>query len=180
MRNRSVWPVGLLAACATALAISGAGTRAYASQVQNAKQERQAKSKQEPSTLAISFPWQWLAASGGTMSFQCDAKKPADDDGIKMIEALSRDGRQGRYAGKGEDGGTFIGTRKGDDFTFEAISKDGSKLVLQMPWSVARCIFGGAAKLAGASSIELRARDIGGRLRLEVAGQKKGVSVEVK
>jgi hypothetical protein len=57
--------------------------------------------------------------------------------------------------------------------------KDGSKLVLQMPWSAARCLFGGA-RLAGAGSIGLRARDIGGRLRLEVAGREKGVSVEVK
>ena len=50
---------------------------------------------------------------------------------------------------------------------------------MQMPWLAARCIFGGA-KLAGASSVDLHAREIGGRLRLEVAGQKKGVSVEVK
>jgi hypothetical protein len=179
MRNRSVRPAGLLAACAAAILISGAEMRAYASEAQEAKQETQARSHQEPSTLAISFPWQWLAASGGTMTFQCDAKKPADDDGIKMIEAVSRDGRRARYTGKGEDGGTFTGTRKGDDFTFEAVSKDGSKLVLQMPWSAARCLFGGA-RLAGAGSIVLRARDIGGRLRLEVAGQEKGVSVEVK
>ena len=67
----------------------------------------------------------------------------------------------------------------GDDFTFEAISKDGSRFAMQMPWLAGRCIFGGA-KLAGATSVDPHAREIGGRLWLEVAGQKKGVSVDVK
>ena len=113
------------------------------------------------------------------MTFKCEADRPANDDGVRMVEALSRAGRRGRYAGKGDDGGTFTGTRNGDDFTFEAISKDGSRFAMQMPWLAARCMFGGA-KLAGASSVDLHAREIGGRVRLEVAGQKKGVSVEVK
>jgi len=113
------------------------------------------------------------------MSFPCESDRPADDERVKMIETLNRAGRRGRYTGKDSDGGAFTGTRNGDDFTFEAISKDGSKLVMQMPWFAARCIFGGA-KLAGATSVSLRAHEIGGRVRLEVAGQKKGVSVEVK
>lgn len=137
MRNRSVRPAGLFAAWAAATVISGVGMRAYASEAQEAKLETQARSHQEPSMLAISFPWQWLAASGGTMTFQCDAKKPAADDGIKMIEAVSRDGRWARYRGKGEDGGTFTGTRKGDGFTFEAVGEDGSKLVLRSSQPVA-------------------------------------------
>ena len=167
-------PVGLLA-----LAMAGIGAFADASSSQDAKREKQATPRPEPSTLAVSVPWQWLASSGGTMTFQCESDRPAGDEGVRMIEALTRAGHQGRFSGKGGDGGTFVGTRKGDDFTFEAISKDGSKFVMQMPWFAARCIFGGA-KLAGAASVELRAKDIGGRLRLEVAGQKKGVSVEVK
>jgi len=140
--------------------------------------EKSATERQEPSTFAVSIPWQWLASSGGTMSFGCEADKPASDDGVKMIEALRRD-PHGRYSGKGGDGGTFRGTRNADDFTFEATSKDGSKFTLQMPWLSARCIFGGA-KLAGATQVELKAKDVGGRLRLELAGQTKGVSVEVK
>jgi hypothetical protein len=133
---------------------------------------------QQPSTIAVSIPWQWLATSGGTMSFACEADKPASDDGVKMIEALRHD-PHGRYSGKGGDGGTFRGIRNGEDFTFEAVGKDGSRFTLQMPWSAARCIFGGA-KLAGAGQVELKAKDIGGRIRLELAGQTKGVSVEVK
>jgi hypothetical protein len=152
---------------------SGAGAQASTPKPDSATK------RPEPSTLAVSIPWQWLASSGGTMNIQCDASRPANDDGVKMIEALSRDGRHGHYAGRGDDGGTFTGTRNGDDFSFEAISKDGSKFALQMPWLAGRCMFGGA-KLAGASSIELRARDIGGHLRLEIAGQTQGVSVEVK
>jgi hypothetical protein len=140
--------------------------------------DKSAAGRQEPSTFAVSIPWQWLASSGGTMSFGCEAEKPASDEGVKMIEALRRNAK-GRYSGKGDDGGTFRGTRNAEDFTFEAIGKDGSRFTLQMPWSAARCIFGGA-KLAGATQVELRAKDVGGRLRLELAGQTKGVSVEVK
>jgi hypothetical protein len=165
---------GLLAFAALA-----GGSRAGAAQDRDAAHEKQTSARQEPSTLGISIPWQWLASTGGTMNFQCEANRPADDDGVRMVEALSRAGRKGRYAGKGGDGGTFTGARDGDDFTFEAISKDGSRFAMQMPWLAARCIFGGA-KLAGASSVDLHAREIGGRLRLEVAGQKKGVSVDVK
>ena len=165
---------GLLAA-----GIAAAGAVGASAQAPEAKQEKPATGRQEPSTLAVSIPWQWLASSGGTMNFQCDSNRPPNDEGVKMVEALSRAGRQGRYAGRSDDGGTFTGTRKADDFTFEAVSKDSSKFVLQMPWLAARCIFGGA-RLAGATAVELRARDIGGRLRLEVAGQTKGVSVEVK
>jgi hypothetical protein len=152
---------------------------AAAVQDQDGKRGKQAAARQEPSTLAISVPWQWLASSGGTMTFQCETNRPANDEGVRMVEALTRGGRQGQFAGKGEDGGTFVGTRNKDDFTFEATGKDGSKFVMQMPWLAARCVFGGA-RLAGAGSIDVRARDIGGRLRLEVAGEKKGVSVEVK
>jgi hypothetical protein len=165
---------GLLAAVILGTRASGA-----AAQTPDAKQEKQAAGRQEPATLAVSIPWQWLASSGGTMSFQCEADRPADDENVKMIETLNRPGRRGRYSGKDEDGDAFTGTRNGDDFTFEANSKDGSKIVLQMPWFAARCLFGGA-KLAGATSISLRAHEIGGRVRLEVVGQKKGVSVEVK
>jgi hypothetical protein len=165
---------GLLAVAALA-----SGSRAGAAQDRDAAHETQAATRQEPSTLAVSIPWQWLASTGGTMTFKCEANRPADDDGVRMVEALSRTGRRGRYAGKGDDGGTFTGTRNGDDFTFEAISKDGSRFAMQMPWLAGRCIFGGA-KLAGASSVDLHAREIGGHLRLEVAGQKKGVSVDVK
>jgi hypothetical protein len=147
-------------------------------QTSSEKTDKAAEGKHEPSTLAVSIPWQWLASSGGTMTFQCEADKPASDDGVRMIEALRRDAH-GRYTGKGGDGGTFHGTRKGEDFTFEAVGKDGSKFVMQMPWSAARCIFGGA-KLAEASSVSLRAKDVGGRLRVEVAGETKGVSVEVR
>lgn len=159
------------------VATSVAMTSAAAAQV-SAKEEP-ATRRPEPSTLAVSIPWQWLASSGGTMNIQCDANRPANDEGVKMVEALNRAGRHGRYVGRGDDGGTFTGTRHGDDFSFEAISKDGSKFALQMPWLAGRCMFGGA-KLAGATSVELRARDIGGHLRLEIAGQTKGVSVEVK
>ncbi|MDQ2980579.1 MAG: hypothetical protein M3R62_15330, partial [Acidobacteriota bacterium] len=165
---------GLLAA-----GIAAANATGAVAERREAKQEKQATGKQEPSTLAVSIPWQWLASSGGTMNFQCDSNRPPNDEGVKMVEALSRAGSQSRFAGKSDDGGTFTGTRKGDDFTFETVSKDGSKFVPQMPWLAARCIFGGA-KPAGATSVELRARDIGGRLRLEVAGQTKGVRVEVK
>jgi hypothetical protein len=146
-----------------------------------ATKEKPADERQEPSTFAVSIPWQWLASSGGTMNIQCDSSRPSNDEGVKMVEALNRSGRHGRrrYVGKSDDGGTFTGIRDGDDFSFQAVSKDGSKFALQMPWLAGRCMFGGA-KLAGASSVELRARDIGGRLRLEIAGQTKGVSVEVK
>jgi hypothetical protein len=144
-----------------------------------AAKDSPAAERQEPSTLAVSIPWRWLASSGGTMNIQCDSKRPANDEGVKMVEALNRAGRRGRYVGQGEDGGTFTGTRNGDDFRFEAVGKDGSKFALQMPWLAGRCMFGGA-KLAGAGSVEMRARDIGGHLRLEVVGQTKGVSVEVK
>lgn len=171
---QNLFAAGLLAAV-----ILGPGTSGAAAQTPDSSQEKKATEKQEPSTLAVSIPWQWLASSGGTMSFQCDSDKPADDEGVKMIETLSRSGRRGRYTGKDEDGDAFTGTRKGDDFTFEAIGKEGSKFVMQMPWLAARCIFGGA-KLAGATAVSLRAQEIGGRVRLEVAGQKKGVSVEVK
>jgi hypothetical protein len=173
IRSRRLVATGLFAAATFA-----AGTSAAAAQTPTAK-EREATGRQEPSTLAVSIPWQWLAASGGTMNFQCDSDRPVNDEGVKMVEALNRAGRRGRYVGKGDDGGTFTGTRNGKDFTFQAVSKDGSKFTLQMPWLAARCIFGGA-KLAGATSVELRARDIGDHLRLEVAGQTKGVSVEVK
>ena len=169
----------LFAAGFLAIANAGAAVTADAAQRQDAKQEKQATARQEPSTLAVSIPWQWLASTGGTMNFQCESNRPANDDGVRMVEGLTRAGKQGHFSGKGDDGGTFTGTRKGDDFTFEAISKDGSKFALQMPWFAARCIFGGA-RLAGATSVELKAKDIGGRVRLEVAGQKKGVSVEVK
>lgn len=179
MRERTFWLRCLLAAGSAAIAILCAEASADGSQKQDATPEKRETSRQEPSILAISFPWQWLASSGGTMTFKCEANRKADDDGVKMIEALSRAGHQGRYAGKGSDGGIFTGTRNGDDFIFDAISKDGSKLALQMPWSAARCIFGGA-KLAGATSIELKAHDLGGRVRLEVTGQKKGVSVQMK
>jgi hypothetical protein len=174
IHSRRVSVAGLLAVAA----LAGA-SRAGAAQDRNAAHETQAATRQEPSTLAVSIPWQWLASTGGTMTFKCEAGRPANDDGVRMVEALSRAGRRGRYAGKGDDGGTFTGTRNGDDFTFEAISKDGSRFAMQMPWLAARCMFGGA-KLAGASSVDLHAREIGGRVRLEVAGQKKGVSVEVK
>ena len=163
---------GLLAATIVA------ATAGAAAQTPTAK-EKQPAERQEPSTLAVSIPWQWLASSGGTMTFQCDSNRPANDEGVKMVEALNAAGRRGRYVGKSDDGGTFTGTRNGDDFTFEAVGKDGSKFILQMPWLAGRCMFGGA-KLAGAASVELRAKEIGGRLRLEVAGQTKGVSVEVK
>lgn len=165
---------GLLAAV-----ILGTGASGAAAQTPAAKPEKQSAGRQEPSTLAVSIPWQWLASSGGTMTFQCEPDRPADDESVKMVETLNRPGRRGRYTGKDSDGDAFTGTRKGDDFTFEATGKDGSKFVLQMPWFAARCLFGGA-KLAGATSISLRAHEIGGRVRLEVVGQKKGVSVEVK
>ena len=167
--RRSV--AGLLATAAI-VAVSGS----LAAQTPPALHETRAR--QNPSNLAISIPWQWLASTGGSMNFQCEANRPADDDGVRMIKALARDGRRGRYAGKG-DGGTFTGARSGDDFTFEAISKDGSRFAMQMPWIAARCIFGGA-RLAGASSVNLQAREIGGRLRLEIAGRTKGVSVDLK
>ncbi len=163
----------VLFAAAIVAAPSGAAAQA------GAAKDKPAAERPEPSTLAVSIPWQWLASSGGTMNIQCDSNRPANDEGVKMIEALNRAGHRGRYVGHSDDGGTFTGTRNGDDFTFEAISKDGSKFALQMPWLAGRCMFGGA-KLAGAASVELRARDIGGRLRLEIAGQTKGVSVEVK
>ncbi len=178
MPRQSIRRIRPLLACAAAAAIWCAATRAEAKLAQDGKDMREEPTP-GPSTLAISFPWQWLAASGGTMKFECEANKPANDDGVKMIEALSRKARHGHYAGTGDDGGTFTGDRKGDDFTFEAVGKDGSRFSLQMPWSAARCIFGGA-KEAGASGIELRARDLGGRLRLEIAGEKKGVRVDVK
>jgi len=148
-----------------------------AAQASSSASEKPA-ARQEPSTFAVSIPWQWLASSGGTINFGCEADKPATDEGVKMIEALRRDPK-GRYSGKSDDGGAFRGTRNGEDFTFEAFGKDGSRFALQMPWSAARCIFGGA-KLAGATEVELRAKDVGGRLRLELAGQTKGVTVEVK
>lgn len=162
-----------------AVAALAAGSRVATGQDREASKDTKAAARQEPSTLAVSIPWQWLASSGGTMTFQCEAKRPADDDGARMIEAVTRAGRQGRYTGKGDDGGTFTGIRNGDDFTFEAVSKDGSKFAMQMPWLAAQCMFGGA-KLAGRSSVELHAKEIGGRVRLEIAGQKKGVSVEVR
>ncbi len=174
----STTPSGLSgAAVLFAAAIVGASSVAVAQT--GAAKDKPAVERPEPSTLAVSIPWQWLASSGGTMNIQCDSNRPANDEGVKMVEALNRAGHRGRYVGHSDDGGTFTGTRNGDDFTFEAISKDGSKFALQMPWLAGRCMFGGA-KLAGAASVELRARDIGGRLRLEVAGQTKGVSVEVK
>jgi hypothetical protein len=160
----------LAAGCLSAILAAGTA---------GAQQEKPPTDRQERSTLSISIPWQWLASSGGTMNFQCEVQKAADDEGVKMIEALSRSPRPKRYAGKSDDGGTFTGTRNGEDFTFETVSKDGSKFTLQMPWLAARCIFGGA-KLAGATSVELRAKDVGGRVRLEVTGQTKGVNVEVK
>ncbi len=170
--------VGLLAAAAlTSASHSGFAQTRQGSEA--AADLRQEPSRQEPSTLAISIPWQWLAATGGTMSFQCQPNRPGDDEGVRMVEALTRDGRRARYAGKGDDGGTFIGSRNGDDFTFEAISKESARFAMQMPWVAARCMFGGA-RLAGTSSVDLRAREIGGRVRLELAGAKKGVSVEVK
>lgn len=153
-------------------------TDAAIAQASSSTPEKSAEGRQEPSTFAVSIPWQWLASSGGTMSFGCEADKPASDEGVKMIEALRRD-PHGRYSGKGGDGGTFRGTRNAEDFTFEATGKDGSRFTLLMPWSAGRCIFGGA-KLAGATQVELKAKDVGGRLRLELAGQTKGVSVEVK
>jgi len=170
--------LGILLATGLMTARIGAAAGSPAPQESSKTPEKPAAGRQEPSTIAVSIPWQWLASSGGTMSFECEADKPASDDGVKMIEALRRDPRV-RYSGKGGDGGTFRGTRDGKDFTFEAVSKDGSRFTLQMPWSAARCIFGGA-KLAGATKVELRAKDVGGRLRLELAGQTKGVSVEVK
>src|SRR5574340_1092962 len=66
--------------------------------------------KQGISTLGVSIPWQWLASSGGTMTFQCKERRPADDEGVRMIEVLSKSGKRGHYAGKGDDGGTFTGT----------------------------------------------------------------------
>jgi len=153
-------------------------TDAAVAQANSATPEKSAEGRQEPSTFAVSIPWQWLASSGGTMSFGCEADKPASDEGVKMVEALRRD-PHGKYSGKGGDGGTFRGTRNAEDFTFEATGKDGSRFTLQMPWAAARCIFGGA-RLAGATQVELKAKDVGGRLRLELAGQTKGVSVEVK
>jgi hypothetical protein len=173
MRSLSI----MKALAAGALAAGIAPVAAGAQPAQAAKQEK-AATRQEPATLAISVPWQWLASSGGTMNFQCEANRPVNDEGVRMIEALGR-GPKGRFSGKGDDGGTFTGTRRNEDFTFEAISKDGSKFALQMPWLAARCMFGGA-KLAGAPSVELRAQDVGGRVKLEIAGQKKGVSVEMK
>jgi len=167
----------LAAGCLSAiLAVGAAGAHAQSG---DARPEKPSTDRQEPSTLAVSIPWQWLASSGGTMKFQCEAERPAGDEGVKMIEALSGPSRLKRYARKSDDGGTFTGTRNGEDFTFETVSKDGSKFAVQMPWLAARCMFGGA-KLAGATSVELRAKDIGGRMRLEVTGQTKGVSVEVK
>lgn len=171
--------VRALGAAALAIGIAAVAAPADAEQTQAAKPEKAATERQEPSTLAISIPWQWLASTGGTMNFQCEANRPANDEGVRMIEALGRAGRKGHFTGKGDDGGTFAGTRNDDDFTFEATGKDGSKFVMQMPWLAARCMFGGA-KLAGAPSVELRAKDVGGRVRLEVAGARKGVAVEVK
>jgi hypothetical protein len=170
---RSFLMIQALAAGALAAAVASGAPLAQA-----AKPEKTAAARQEPATLAISVPWQWLASSGGAMNFQCEDKRPANDDGVRMIEALNRS-RKGHFSGKGDDGGTFTGTRNGEDFSFEALSKDGSKFALQMPWLAARCIFGGS-KAAGASSVELKAQDVGGRVKLEIAGQKKGVSVEMK
>src|SRR5450432_282747 len=105
----------LSAAALLAFAALAAGPLAAAGQDREASKGAKAAARQEPSTLAVSIPWQWLASSRGTMTFGCEAKRPAEDDGVRMIEAVTRAGRQGHYTGKGDDGGTFTGIRNGDD-----------------------------------------------------------------
>src|ERR1700694_1272421 len=76
---------GLLAV--TALASS---SRAGAAQDRDAAHETQAATRQEPSTLAVSIPWQWLASTGGTKTFKWEADRPAKHDGGRVVARAGR------------------------------------------------------------------------------------------
>jgi hypothetical protein len=85
----------------------------------------------------------WISALKTAVTLDCDGRPDADTRA--MMQALERQGGYRRYerrAGR-EGGDQLVASRSGQRFYLHAKENDGGGVKIEMPWPVARCLFGG-------------------------------------
>jgi hypothetical protein len=125
-------------------------------------------------TLGISIPFGLLAGMDGSITLDCNSSN--DSDTRAMIRSLQKKGRRGHYEFE-EDGDRLVADRRGKQFRMTAWEDKERKLDLEMPWSVAECIFGGRA--GDEIEIEISQLDDLGGFELRLAGDNAGIRVSV-
>ena len=126
-------------------------------------------------TLGISIPFGLLAGMEGSVTLDCDSTEESDTR--TMIRSLQKKGRRGHYQLE-ENGDRLEADRRGNHFHMTTWEAKERKLDLEMPWSVAECIFGG--RPGDVIEIEISQLDTLGRFELSLAGETAGIRVSVE
>jgi hypothetical protein len=92
------------------------------------------------SLFDISLPLSFLSSLGGTMTLSCDTD--VDRDTRDAMRVLERQGARARFEWTDDDS-RIVATRNGERFKMRIHNDEGETVTLEMPWTVANCLFSG-------------------------------------